>query len=84
MWPLGRPTGTGCAIPTRPARFLAGEGAEEGPWGSRAWFGCLYGVEVAGGGVLGGGGRRPALCVCFRRDRHLTEAGRGRVSYRGG
>jgi hypothetical protein len=54
MWPSGRPAGAGCAIPARPARFRAGEGAEEGPSGSRAWFGCLDGVEVAGGGVLGG------------------------------
>jgi hypothetical protein len=47
MWPSGRPAGTGCAIPARPARFLAGEGAGEGPWVSRGLFGCLDGVEVA-------------------------------------
>jgi hypothetical protein len=31
---------------------------------------------------LRGGDQRPALHVWFRRDRRLTEARRGRVSYR--
>jgi hypothetical protein len=47
----------GCRNPVSSPRFLAGEGQGEGPWGIGAWFGCLDGVEVAGGGVLGGGGR---------------------------
>jgi hypothetical protein len=57
MWPSGQPAGAGCRNPASSPRFLAGEGQGEGPWGLGAWFGCLDGVEVAGGGVLSGGGR---------------------------
>jgi hypothetical protein len=38
-----------------------------GSRGLGAWFGALIWGGVAGGGVLGGSGRRPALCACFRR-----------------
>jgi hypothetical protein len=34
--------------------------------------------------VLNSGGRRPALRAWFWRDRHVAEARRGKVSYRGG
>jgi hypothetical protein len=65
MLPLGRPAGAGCRNPARPARFLAEEGAEEGPRESRGRFGSLLGLgrrPARGAPVASGGGRRELGC----------------------
>jgi hypothetical protein len=54
MQPLWRPAGAGLPIPVRPAALAGRERAGEGRGGSRVRFRALDGVEVAGGGVLGG------------------------------
>jgi hypothetical protein len=65
MLSLGRPAGAGCRNPARPARFLAGEGAGEGPWGLGAWLGLALGVGKRPAGcsaAAAGGGRRELGC----------------------